>query len=61
LEQKKRQKFNILSIEGNGIRAIIPATSIHELERYAYTYGLEKKYKKIVEREKSPAYPNKRI
>jgi len=31
--------FNILSIDGGGIRGIIPATVIDKMETYAYTYA----------------------
>jgi hypothetical protein len=39
--------YNILSIDGGGIRGIIPAVIIQEMEKYAYQYAVEeKKYTK---------------
>ena len=36
--------YNILSIEGGGIRGIIPSIVVDYMESHAYKYALEKKY-----------------
>ena len=36
--------FNILSIDGGSPNAVIPATIIDKMEKYAYTYGLDNNY-----------------
>lgn len=41
MAQKKRKKgdhFNILSLDGGGIRGLIPAQAIKNIETYAYKY-----------------------
>jgi patatin-like phospholipase/acyl hydrolase len=36
--------YNILTIDGGGIRGIIPATTISRIESYAFEYASEKGY-----------------
>jgi patatin-like phospholipase/acyl hydrolase len=36
--------FNILSIDGGGIRGLIPAQAISHMETYAFKYATEKGY-----------------
>jgi hypothetical protein len=35
--------YNILSLDGGGIRGMIPAVVIYQIEKYAYKYGVEEK------------------
>jgi patatin-like phospholipase/acyl hydrolase len=44
----------VLSIEGGGIRGIIPAVVIDFIESYAFQYAVSKKYKNFVKRSKDP-------
>ena len=37
--------YNILSIDGGGIRGLIPLQVIKYMETYAYDYCIEKNYK----------------
>ena len=41
---KASNPYNILSIEGGGIRGIIPSIVVDYIEFYAYKYAVEKKY-----------------
>lgn len=41
-----RKSFNILSIDGGGIRGIIPAKAIKNMEEFAYYYVTQKAYSK---------------
>ena len=36
--------YNILTIDGGGIRGIITATCIERMEKFAYDYAKEKNY-----------------
>ena len=36
--------YNILAMDGGGIRGIIPAVILGKLEKYAFSYATEKKY-----------------
>lgn len=36
--------YNILSIDGGGIRGIIPATAIKNMESFAFSYATSKGY-----------------
>lgn len=51
----KSNPYNILSIEGGGIRGIIPAVIIDYIEEYAFRYAVKKKYKGFEKRNKEPA------
>lgn len=41
----QKQYYNILAIDGGGIRGIIPGVIIKEMEKYAYEYATSKNYK----------------
>jgi hypothetical protein len=51
-KKKKGSYYNILSLDGGGIRGLIPAQAIKNIETYAYTYCKEKGLK-------PPVYTNK--
>ena len=51
--------YNILAIDGGGIRGIIPAGILIKAEKYAYTYAKEKGYKVPVY--KDPKDPTKNL
>jgi patatin-like phospholipase/acyl hydrolase len=51
--------YNILSIEGGGIRGIIPSIVVDHMEFYAYKYAVEKKY--IVKDGEKDINPQNRI
>ena len=36
--------YNILSIDGGGIKGIIPATCLEKVEKYAYDYATQQGY-----------------
>ena len=40
----KDNYYNILSMDGGGIRGLIPAMVIKHMEEYAYTYAKSKNY-----------------
>ena len=42
-----KKYYNILAIDGGGIRGLIPATAIEFMEKYACDYSVEKGYKKF--------------
>ena len=42
--KEKKDYFNILSIDGGGIRGLIPAQVIGRMEKYGYTYAKSKGY-----------------
>ena len=44
-KKKKGAYYNILSLDGGGIRGLIPAQAIKKIETYAYTYCKDKGYK----------------
>ena len=37
--------FNVLTVDGGGIRGIIPGTCIELIENFAYDYAISKGYK----------------
>jgi patatin-like phospholipase/acyl hydrolase len=39
--------FNILSIDGGGIRGLIPTQVIMKMEKYAFEYAKEQKYFRV--------------
>jgi patatin-like phospholipase/acyl hydrolase len=43
--------YNVLSIDGGGIRGVITVNCIKEMEKFAYRYAVEKGYQ-----EKIPKY-----
>ena len=44
-EPVKRQFYNILAVDGGGIRGIIPGVVMKRMEKYAYEYAISKGYK----------------
>ena len=45
VEQAAARTYNVLSIDGGGIRGILPGRVLTHMEDYAYKYGVvEKKY-----------------
>lgn len=53
-ETAKAKKYNILSIDGGGVRGIIPAMVVDYMEREAYKYAISKNYIEKNERQKYP-------
>lgn len=49
--------YNVLSIDGGGIRGIIPAMVIGYIERESYSYAVGKKYIEPVEEGEKPIIP----
>ena len=50
----KQDPFNVLSIEGGGIRGIIPAVIIDYIEEYAFKYAVKQNYADFVQRSRTP-------
>ena len=44
-KEEKTKHYHILATDGGGIRGIIPAKILDNMENYAYDYATEKKYK----------------
>jgi patatin-like phospholipase/acyl hydrolase len=42
--QNEEQYYNILSIDGGGLRGIIPATVLYNIEKYAWNYSVSQNY-----------------
>lgn len=42
--EKEDKPYNILAIDGGGIKGIIPAKILENMENYAYQYATKKNY-----------------
>lgn len=38
------QYYNVLAVDGGGIRGLIPGVILRKIEQYVYTYATEKGY-----------------